>query len=110
MNIDQDSFRLGVGAGAGLVGLLLLTLFILKQWIRALFSGAAVPFATIVGMRLRGNPPALLIDAYIQLRKIGVMVGIDFVEVVYIANKTKASTPDMLAKLVLEQQEKMKGS
>lgn len=101
--MDQDSFRLGVGVGAGLVGLLLLILFILKPWIRAFFSGAAVPLAAVVGMRLRGNPPMLLIDAFIQLRKTSVMVGINVVEVVYIANKMKASSPDILVELVLEQ-------
>lgn len=108
MNIDQDSFRLGIGVGAGLVGLLLLVLFILKPWVRAFFSGAPVPLAAVIGMRLRGNPPMLLINAFIQLRKIPAMVGIDFVEAVYIRNKTKASSPDILAELVLEQQEKNK--
>ncbi len=59
----------------------------------------------IVGMRLRGNPPMLLIDAFIKLRKIPVDTSIQEVEVVYIRNKTQASTSDALVKLVQEHRE-----
>ncbi|NMA41879.1 MAG: flotillin-like protein FloA [Oligosphaeraceae bacterium] len=42
-------------------------------WIQAWASGAAVSFVTLVGMSLRKIPPALIVRAYIQLRKAGIM-------------------------------------
>ena len=108
MNIDQPSFILGVFVGAGLILTFHFIMFILTPWRKALTSGAPVPLLCIVGMRLRGNPPMLLIDAYIKLRKMGVDVSIAIVEVVYITNKGKARTPDILATLVMEQLEKNK--
>ena len=42
----------------------------------------------------------LLIEAYIKLKKSGVNVKIDEVEVLYLMDKFAASTPDQLAKQV----------
>ena len=108
MNIDQQSFIIGAIAGAGVIALLQLVMFILKPWRHAFFSGAPVPLLGIVGMRLRGNPPMLLIDAFIKLRKIPVDTSIQEVEVVFIQNKVRASTPDALVRLVQEYREKHK--
>ncbi|MFC1497756.1 hypothetical protein ACFLS1_04670 [Verrucomicrobiota bacterium] len=100
--IEPRSFLIGVAAGTGVFFVFQFILFILKPWRHALFSGAAVSMPYIIGMRLRGNPPMLLIDAYIKLKKQSVPTFIQEVEVVYIANKVKASTTGELVKLVME--------
>jgi hypothetical protein len=51
-------------------------------------------------MRLRGNPPMLLIDAYISLRRAGIPTTIVAVEETYIDNKNRVSTSDDLVELV----------
>jgi uncharacterized protein YqfA (UPF0365 family) len=56
-------------------------------FIKASVSGASVSVANIVGMRLRGNPPSLLIDSLIALRASDVDVSMGAVERVYTANK-----------------------
>jgi len=48
----------------------------------------------------------LLVDAFILLRKGGLDMSIDMVEVVYVTNRIRASTPEALAQLVREQRQK----
>jgi uncharacterized protein YqfA (UPF0365 family) len=103
--MDDRSFKLGVAVGVAVVLLLQFILLVFKPWRRAFFSGAAVPLANIVGMRLRGNPPMLLVDAFILLRKHEVDVSIDMVEVVYVTNRTRASSPEALMQLVQEKKQ-----
>ena len=49
---------------------------VLRPWLRAFLHGAPVSIIHIVAMRLRGNPPRLLIDAYIALRRADLVVTI----------------------------------
>ena len=104
--IDPRSLLIGVAAGAGAVLIIQVVLFLLRPWVKAFFSSCPVSLLTILGMRFRGNPPGLLIEAYIVLAKSGVNAPLDVVEVVYIANKTKARSPDDLVTLVKEQPKK----
>ncbi|MDA1189761.1 MAG: hypothetical protein O2854_08825 [Chloroflexi bacterium] len=106
MNIDPKSFVLGVGVTVAVGWIYGLATSPMRVWTRALMSGAKVPLLGIVGMTLRGNPAQLLVDAYIVLRKIPVEVSIQEVEVVYIQNKMRASTPEALVRLVQEHLEK----
>ena len=62
---------------------------LVRPWMRALLSGEPVALFSIFGMRLRGNPPNLLIDAYIVLRKRGVDTTISEIENTYIDSKTR---------------------
>jgi uncharacterized protein YqfA (UPF0365 family) len=101
--IDPRSLLIGVAAGAAAVLVLQAFLFLVRPWFKAFFSGCPVPLLTILGMRLRGNPAGLLIEAYIVLVKSGVAARLDVVEVVYIANKSKARTLDALVALVKEE-------
>lgn len=71
-----------------------------RPWLRGLLYGTPVPFVRILAMRLRGNPPLLLIDAYIALQRAGVSATIDDVENVYIDSRTRIVTSDDLAELV----------
>ncbi|MBN1437626.1 MAG: flotillin-like FloA family protein [Sedimentisphaerales bacterium] len=75
---------------------------VLRHWLRALSSGVPVSFAQIIGMRLRGNDPNLIIDAYIQLKHAEESVSPADVESVFIAHKTQATDVDTLVQLVRE--------
>ncbi len=54
-------------------------------WIKALFSGAYVGLPTLVGMRLRGVPPSLIVIARISAIKAGLKIPIDKLESHYLA-------------------------
>ena len=103
--MDDRSFKIGMAVGVATVLLLQFVLLVFKPWIRAILSGAGVPLACVLGMRLRGNQPMLLVDAYIILRKRDIDVSMSMVEVVYITNRTRASTPEALAQLVQEKRQ-----
>jgi uncharacterized protein YqfA (UPF0365 family) len=79
---------------------LILFFSIFQHWMRAVMSGGRVTIFDILGMRIRGSPPSLLIDAYSALRARDVNVSIGKVERVYIANKGRIQTADDLADLV----------
>src|SRR5687768_16861307 len=56
--------------------LVMLYFFVIRAWVRAVLYGAPIPMVTILTMRLRGNPPILLIDAYSALRRAGARTSI----------------------------------
>ena len=89
----------------GIVGLFALIVLagvalLVRPWLRALMYGTPVSVFDVLGMRLRGNPPVLLIDAYIALHRAGVSVTIRDVETVYVDNRNRISTSDSLVELV----------
>lgn len=100
MNIDPRSLVMGIFIGAGFILTLHSIILLLRPWRHAFFADAPVPMPQIIGMRLRGNPALLLVDAYILLRKTDVNVQIGYVEVVYIDNKNAIDSPEKLAELV----------
>ncbi len=106
MNIDLLSFILGVIVGAGMVGLALIAFTIIKPWRYAFFCGAPLSLFTILGMRLRGNPPMLLINAYVILVQKCVTTSIREVESVYIQNRTRIISFADLVRLVEEELKK----
>ncbi|MFA6815076.1 MAG: flotillin-like protein FloA [Lentisphaeria bacterium] len=60
-----------------IIGLLVLAFVVFHFfgiWIQAWASGAHITFTTLVGMSLRKISPALIVRAYIQLRKAGIDV------------------------------------
>ena len=83
---------------------LLLTsvIFILlfRPWLRAFMHGTPVALVQIVGMRLRGNPTRLLIDAYITLKRAGFPITIAEVENAYIDYKSRIFGSDDLVELI----------
>jgi uncharacterized protein YqfA (UPF0365 family) len=83
-------------------GLLVLTFFaaIARPWIRAAASGAPISIFSILGMRLRGSSPTLVIDAYIALKRAGVAADIYVVEGTYIDHRTRIRSRDDLIELV----------
>lgn len=65
-----------IGVFLALVGIIIIVFFVvfmhfLGVWIRALMSGARVSIGQLLGMKLRGVPPALIVDARISLVKAG---------------------------------------
>ena len=75
-----------------LVAVLLLILFLfffcfIRVWVKALLSGCPIMLPRLIGMRLRGNPPALIVDVLVVLRASGIDVSVDEIERVYMANK-----------------------
>ncbi len=87
-----------IGCAAVVIGAFLLMAF--KPWYRAVMHGAQIPLPTIVMMRLRGHPVALLIDAYIELKQMGVPATIAEVERCYSENRHRVSTAAELAELI----------
>ena len=61
---------------AAIVMLTLMAVFLRfwRLWLKALLAGAQVPFAVLLGMRLRGVNPAAIVDAYIAAKHGGVDV------------------------------------
>lgn len=108
MNTADLTFEHGVLVGFGALAGLLIFLYILRPWRRALFSGAPISLATIIGMRLRSNPPNFLIDAYLELIKGGIVIPIDHIECVFMKYRSKINTPHDLAELSKELHENIK--
>ncbi len=59
--------------------------YFLNVWVRALMSGARVSIASLIGMKLRRVPPAMIVDARIQVIKAGLDLSTDLLEAHYLA-------------------------
>lgn len=65
--------------------LLFTILFFFKVWLKALLSGASVSMVNLIGMKLRGVPPKLIVDARIAATKAGLVITTDQIEAHYLA-------------------------
>ena len=99
INISPIVFAL-IATAILLIFIFLLSL--LKLWVRAFTSGVPIHLARIIGMKLRGNPAQLLIDAYALLYKEGVGVSPDEMEYLYMQNRNRIRLPEELVRLVKE--------
>jgi len=61
-----------------------IVIFFIKIWVRAWASGAPVSVFSLVGMKLRRVPPALVVDARIRLVKAGLQVDTATLETHYL--------------------------
>jgi uncharacterized protein YqfA (UPF0365 family) len=59
--------------------------YFLKVWVRALAAGAHVTIFNLVGMKLRGIKPVLIVDAKIMATKAGLTVSTNDLEAHYLA-------------------------
>src|SRR5262245_7627910 len=89
------------------VVLLASTLFamLFLPWMRAFLSGAPVMVIQLLGMRLRGVPPRLIVDALVMLVHRGYPhepARSRLAESVYLAHRVRIQTPDQLANMVEE--------
>ncbi|OQA27198.1 MAG: SigmaW regulon antibacterial [Verrucomicrobia bacterium ADurb.Bin345] len=69
----------------GVLVILGLFFYFLKVWVRAWMSDARVSLFNLVGMKLRGVAPTLIVDARIRLVKAGLELGTDDLEAHYLA-------------------------
>jgi hypothetical protein len=99
----MNSPAIYLAAGLVCVATLALALLLVSAfspWIRAFTAGAPVSVIEILGMRLRGNSPSLLVDAHLALRHSGIRTSIRDVESTYIAHKREIRDSHGLVKLV----------
>ncbi len=80
-----------LGTFASIIGAIIALIFVmlffyfLKVWVRAWMSGAHVTMFNLLGMKLRGIPPTLIVDARIRAVKAGLDVDTDSLEAHYLA-------------------------
>jgi uncharacterized protein YqfA (UPF0365 family) len=107
---DQTTFLITSAALLGISLTLILVLvgflFLLRVWIRGVLGGVPLSILDIIGMKLRHNPPGLLIDTALALKHRGFEVGVQEVEKAYMAYKGRAFTPSELADLVVQRRGK----
>ena len=95
MENQTTTIILWVGAGA----LLLLVLFLLSfltVWVRARLAGAGVALFDLVGMRLRGVPYSVIVDAKIAAEKAGIPIETDKLDAHYLAGGNIVQTVQAL--------------
>ena len=96
----METFWLGLVIGAAVTLTSVILLLVSRAWRHAFFSGAPIPLSTIVGMRLRGTPPSLIIDAYVALVKRGRTVDCSMIEATYLSEAGVLTKAHELADLV----------
>ncbi len=98
----QEPFLFVIFAMVAFFALIVLAVFFLlaRPWLSAFLNGTPVSLIHILAMRLRGNPPVLLIDAYIALNRAGIAATMVDVEKVYLDGKNHVFTSDDLVDLV----------
>jgi uncharacterized protein YqfA (UPF0365 family) len=99
MPIEFAIVALAVGV-IFLVELAAFGLMLFQPWMRSMLSGVPVMAVQILGMRLRGTPANLLVDAYVQLRARGRDVEIAEVERQYLAQRQRVREAIHLVDLV----------
>ena len=103
MDTSSLTFEHGVMVGGGTIFALLFVLLVLRHWIRAVFSGGALPLATVLGIQLRGNPVNLLIDTHLALLKGGEILPFNALEATYMKHKSEIRNTKDLLRIVREQ-------
>ena len=104
--MDNEQFWTGFAAGAATaVGVFLIFgvgFWIFRPWIRMKMSGGRGSLIQILGMRLRGNQPMLVVEAYTSLIHSGAKVSLMEVESQYVANRAQIATSSDLTEFVRE--------
>jgi uncharacterized protein YqfA (UPF0365 family) len=107
---QQDSAIVGVIAALiGLGFFLFLFVFVaslLRPWLRAFLSGVPVSVLRILGMRLRGTPPDVVIDALVTLAHGGYECDshrMSLAESTYLAQRGRIESAADLADIVEKQ-------
>lgn len=92
------AFALGILVGWISLLLLYAAARIAKPWMFAWASGSPVPIPVLLGMRLRGTPPMLLISAYVALRKRGHDIDLNALEAGYLSHPSEFRAIDDLVR------------
>lgn len=90
----------GVGIFIIIVVMFALYLFVVfipvRHWIAAIFADVHISIFTLIGMRLRRVPPAIIVNALIQARKAGIDVTADILETHYLSGGNVLRVVDAL--------------
>ncbi len=82
---------------AAMFALYLFVVFIpVRHWIAAIFADVHISMFTLIGMRLRRVPPAIIVNALIQARKAGIDVTADILETHYLSGGNVLRVVDAL--------------
>jgi uncharacterized protein YqfA (UPF0365 family) len=102
-------FLLGLVIGIGGTLVLVVWMVVNRSWRHAVFAGAPLPWPAILGMRLRGTPPALIVDSYVALVKRGKSPDLGMVEATYLAHPGRRLEVNDLVALVEQELAKRAG-
>jgi len=90
----------GVGIFIIIVAIFALYLFVVfipvRHWIAAIFADVHISMFSLIGMRLRRVPPAIIVNALIQARKAGIDVTADILETHYLSGGNVLRVVDAL--------------
>ena len=86
----------------GAILTLLVFWLILGPWLRAFTQGMPVSATNVLGMRLRGTPANLLVDACLRVRRAGVSVDIGEIEQMYLDHKSEIPTTENLLRVIVQ--------
>jgi len=109
LNPDAGAILNLAGAGLGLVFVLVAAGFILSlfpAWMRSFLGGAPVMVLQMIGMRLRGVPPGLIVDGLVTLVHRGIphdLSRVRLAETIYLAQRGLVDSPAQLADLMEKQ-------
>jgi uncharacterized protein YqfA (UPF0365 family) len=81
-------------------------LWLLPPWMRGFLGGAPVMVIQLIGMRLRGIPPGLIVDALVTLTQRGYphdSSRVGMAQSIYLAQRGLIDTPAQLADLLEKQ-------
>lgn len=97
----MDLFSFILGLLTGVIGLSLVSfgLRIVTPWLRLKMRRGKGSLAQVLAIRLRGNPPTLLIDAYTSLLHAGKATSLRELEMFYVAQGHPISTAAELISL-----------
>lgn len=82
-----------------LVAIVWMAIVLVRPWTQSYLFGLPVSFLSLLGMRLRGTPPTMIIDAYVVLRHAGINITPRDVELVYTANRDDITTSNDLIQI-----------
>jgi uncharacterized protein YqfA (UPF0365 family) len=91
-----------IAVAIAILVVMVLFLSFIRIWIKAITSGVPISLIRIIGMKLRGNPTELLIDAHIILTKQQSSATLDETEYTYMENRNRVRSSDDLIRLVRE--------
>jgi uncharacterized protein YqfA (UPF0365 family) len=94
------SFAIGFFVGVIFLVTVIVVLLLIRPWARSFFAGGRISLLEIIGMRFRGTPPDLLVDALITLKMRGHDVRMSVVETCYLANRSKIFEAKSLVALI----------
>jgi hypothetical protein len=82
-----------------LVAIVWMAIVLVRPWTQSYLFGLPVSFLSLLGMRLRGTPPTMIIDAYVVLRHAGINITPRDVELVYTANRDDITSSNDLIQI-----------